>query len=771
LRAVRTISTSPVARARDWLDAADPGTVRRAHGIRTVLAALSTLLSLEVVFALAGKPQVAGLILYAVFASFIAALVVADPRPRDRAITLAWSVPAFAVATALAALAEAVRFLPSVLLLVLIFVAFAARRAGVRAGELAVLLAMGTYFAGGFHPSLADVPWLTITAAVGVAWLALWQLVLVPYDPVRSIRAAARAYGVRIADVVAGISEALRERDTGGTDVRPDRAPADKAGALARQLRLVQLTRRVIEAQFPGARAPGGWTSEELTRFQVALYEAELGAAQMVDSCADGDVLRAMPAPIRDALASTLTAIAEALRDMRDPRLLAALAERADNLRDRVMEARQQKRGDGVDPLDAPPPWVVAGLRITNGGRRIARSVATVRALQAATGERTRSGVGDALPQAAARVEPQAGGKAGPRPGAQVRLGGLSLHVTSALGLQAVIATGLSMAIAWLAGVEHPNWVFWTSFVVIAGSLDESVRRVMYRVGGTTIGVVLGVILATLLPDELAWVVAGMSAAVFLAIYWAPVSHGTFVMWLNVAFALGYAQRAGGTLELLVERPVMTAIGAAVSVVVVVRVLPIRRSGQYAAAVVAFLAAIREAIGAWMTKGAAGSEVAPLPAIDAALRRVQETSRARDGGAPFSAAGRAADEEETEVAALAIAVTRLATAVEMEPDAARRDLPVAIAERISENLGAAMALAGGTDATLVPTVEDLVQASPQPPGPPTPSTGSVSETPGIAPPSGGSILAGLVDVHACVVRLGATLARRHARRSTPGARS
>jgi hypothetical protein len=155
--------------------------------------------------------------------------------------------------------------------------------------------------------------------------------------------------------------------------------------------------------------------------------------------------------------------------------------------------------------------------------------------------------------------------------------------------------------------------------------------------------------------------------------------------------------------------------------------------------------------------------------IDAARRRVEATSSARDAGAPFRAAGRVADEEETEIAALALAVTRLATAVELEPDAARRELPSAIAARIKENLGAAMSLAGGTAATLVPTVQDLVGASPGPPGPPFTTTAEPPATLGSEPRWGGAVLTAMVDVHACVVRLGATLARRSAGRPSHAA--
>jgi len=733
------VTTSPdpengslLARARDLLGAADPGGVRRAHGARTVLAVLVTFLTLEGLLTILGEPRITGAINFGVVAVFIDALAVSDPRRRDRTITLAWSVPVFAAVVALAAVTEPIRYLSSMVLLALVFLAFAARRFGLRAGELAIVAATGTYFADGAGVTFGDVPRFAAAAAVGVAWLALWELVLLPYDPVRSIRAATRSYAARIAWVVAGVSTRV-----GGSD------PAGSAGGeasarerLDRDLRRVRLTRRVIEAQFPGARAPGGWTAGELTRLQVALYEAELGAGQMVEGTADRGALTAMPPEIRSALAGTLDAIAVALRNPGDPRHMETLAERANDLRDRVVEARATLGRDGTDGSLDPPTWTVAGLRIANGGRRIAHAVATSRSLQ----ERTHAVVRDPPPPARAATG-----------SAEVRMGGMSLHVTTALGLQAALATGLSMGVAWLAGVEHPNWVFWTSFVVIAGSLDESLRRVMQRVGGTALGVIAGVALAMVLPDRLLLFVFVASLAVFLAIYAAPVSHTWFVFWLNIAFAMGYAGAGGGTVELLVERPLMTILGGGVAALIVVRVLPIRRSDRYPAALVAFLSAIRDAVARWTTTGDPDGRA--LPAVDAAYRQVEVVSGARSFGTAFGEARQAANQERTELAALDVSVTRLGTAVELEPETARADLPAAVAARIDGNLEAAISLAGGSAAALEPTVNDLLAAARERRAPTF---------------RGGAVLAAMVDVHGSVVQVGAALADR---RDVPGGRS
>ena len=124
----------------------------------------------------------------------------------------------------------------------------------------------------------------------------------------------------------------------------------------------------------------------------------------------------------------------------------------------------------GPGDTDAPPaPWVAAALRLVSGSVQVAQSAGQVRKLaadQEAGGQPAEAPAG-------------AGAKAPSRPAPPpVRLfGNLHLHPTTVLGLQAVVATGLAMLVARLLNVDHSNWVFWTAFVVIAGSTGESLAQ------------------------------------------------------------------------------------------------------------------------------------------------------------------------------------------------------------------------------------------------------------------------------------------------------
>ena len=63
----------------DWVDAADPGALRRRHAARAALAALSVWLFMRVVNGLFADGRMPSASLYAVTVCFIGSLVIVDP--------------------------------------------------------------------------------------------------------------------------------------------------------------------------------------------------------------------------------------------------------------------------------------------------------------------------------------------------------------------------------------------------------------------------------------------------------------------------------------------------------------------------------------------------------------------------------------------------------------------------------------------------------------------------------------------------------------------
>ena len=91
------------------------------------------------------------------------------------------------------------------------------------------------------------------------------------------------------------------------------------------------------------------------------------------------------------------------------------------------------------------------------------------------------------------------------------------------------------MLIAWLLGLSHGNWVFWTAFLVIAGSTGESLRRISMRVAATVGGAVAGAALVLILPDDLIVSVLMVILCLSLAVYAIPISYPGMVFWSTVA--------------------------------------------------------------------------------------------------------------------------------------------------------------------------------------------------------------------------------------------
>jgi hypothetical protein len=720
------MTASLMASFRGWLETSDPGAVRRRRGLRAALAALSVWVTLRAILGIVPDPPPPTVAFFGVVASFVCSLAIADPRRRDRVLTLAGSAAVLGLAAALAAVARQPSWLASVVLLGLVFLSFAARRRSLRTAELAIIATMGLYFADVSHVRVADVPWFAAAAAIGVCSVAAWQLVLIPYDPAGAIVAAGRAFAHRAADLVAVIEGvvgdgrgAASDRIAGdagdGAVTPPPDVGADVVARLEQRMRQVRASRLVIESQFPGALAPTGWTRDRLQVLQVAFFEAELGLRLLVDACGDPAALDAIPVEIRDELHDLLDALVASLRNASDIESMRRLEQRSETLREGASDYAQRV-SPAWQPGAPPPPWIGAAVRLARGSRQVARALATVRGLQAPTlgpaadsdGPAADSESAPAAGSAPAPAASPAGGPA-PRPaGIPQPRGPLGLHPTTVLGIQAVVATGLAMAVASVVDPGHANWVFWTAFVVIAGSSGETLRRILMRIAGTLAGVALGVALAVVLPNDAALVIAIATVAVFLTIYWAPVSYAVMVVWLNAGFILVAAQLGARELDLLVQRPTAVFLGAAIAAVVAVTVLPMPLVARYRAAVMGFLGAVDAALGGMLVADPGPGASAPRPAVvgaaavagvDAAYRRVEAVlpGVAFEGNLLASArtplAGKAA-----EVGAVASAMTRLARAVDAERDEGRPPgrVAVAVAERIRENIAAiASAPAGG----------------------------------------------------------------------------
>ena len=252
--------------------------------------------------------------------------------------------------------------------------------------------------------------------------------------------------------------------------------------------------------------------------------------------------------------------------------------------------------------------------------------------------------------------------------------GNLHVHPTTVLGLQAVVATGLAMLVARLLNVDHSNWVFWTAFVVIAGSTGESLRKMMLRVLGTVAGATIGVALALSTPDNTVFVVLFATACIFLTIYSSPISYPQMVFWLNLGFVMVYTLLGAQEMDLLFARPFTTLLGALVAALVVVFVFPIRTADRFKAAVARFLGAVDGYVAAFVD-AVTGGDGQPLDAAQAKVAATYaQVEQTLPGVAyennPLLQAQSPLTQQATRIAALEAEVTRLAHAAAEEANLA-----------------------------------------------------------------------------------------------------
>ena len=634
----------------DWLDAADPGALRLHHGARTALASLTAWVTIHFVLLGLAKRPMPAVGLFAVTVCFIDALVIVDARRAERRTTLLLSLAMFGLALVLASLLHATSWLYPVALLALIFGSYVARRRGLRPGELVLLLTMGLYFAQGSRVTWANLAWFALATLIGVASLWLWQFVLLPYDPTKSLRASLQAFYRRAASLADAVAVGLED---------PAKATSDND--LSRSLKQVKLSRRVIESQFPGVLAPGGWTEAEIGQMKMALYATEQGLAQMVEGASKQEHLDDIPAEIRVPLVQSMRSMQEAL-STGSVESFQALAADGASLQTRVRAYARSVAGEDRSQPDRPlAPWVGAVLQLIGGSQAVAQSAGKVRRLET-HGDRARQ-------QAAGAQPASAGTRSGQRPPPPtVRVfGNLEMHPTTVLGLQAVVATGLAMVVARLLNVDHSNWVFWTAFVVIAGSTGESLRKMMLRVLATAGGATIGVALALLSPDSTGLVVAVAAGCIFLAMYFWPISYPQMVFWMNIGFVMVYTLMGAREMDVLFARPVTTLLGALVAAAVVVFVFPIHTTDRFKAAAARFLAAVDDTIAAFVDVMSTGGDTerldAALAVVAATYAQIEQTlPGVAFENSPLMQAESPVAQQATRIAALESEVTRLAGA-------------------------------------------------------------------------------------------------------------
>ncbi|UXY25790.1 FUSC family protein [Streptomyces sp. HUAS TT20] len=583
---MRTAGRSVRAELRDRLAASDPGLLRLAAGLRTVLAISLSLAAL----ALAGA-DVTHLVA-AAMAAMVATFAIREKQRGRQAVTLALGLPVALASVSLGALLSAHIVAGDLFFVALIFCAVYGRRYGERGTALG-LIGFQIYFLSLFvHATVPTLPGLY--GAMGVAFVcsALARFVLVRQTPAGTLDRLRRAFRARLAQLVEAQIELL---DAGPQDV-------DKALEVVR-VRTARLHETALLIQ---GRLEDGTSDGSVARLlQRRIADAEIAAERLglmlltARSTERADTLTLhlpgapLPSggelPVRDEWAAELRRALEALRLL----VLRPVGEDTGTGLSRLRNRLLGYRGEENLP-DAPSAVqdvfrgvgeaarTVLGLRIALDGPQdeSADTPATTRSREELDAEDAAIGGEEDEPE-------------------EERPTGL-LRPTTRAAVQVAVGSALAMAGGELLSGDRWYWAVLTCWIVFinTASTGEILVKGYRRVLGTVFGVVAGIGLAGLVGHH-TWTAFGLVLLlIFAMFYTAPLSYTLMSFFVTAMLGLLYTLLNTYSASVLVLRVEETVLGAACGVFAAAVVLPVhtdRRTNELLAGALNRLADVTRA--------------------------------------------------------------------------------------------------------------------------------------------------------------------------------
>lgn len=174
--------------------------------------------------------------------------------------------------------------------------------------------------------------------------------------------------------------------------------------------------------------------------------------------------------------------------------------------------------------------------------------------------------------------------------------------------MRTALASGLAMALAWLLGLEHPQWSAMTVWAVSQPVRGMLLEKSLFRTLGTVIGTALGIVLVLLAGDNLPVLVVCLALWVGLCVGLGNllsglVSYGTLLSGYSASMVvlLNTQQPAGQIFQLGTDRLLTVMTGIVVGLVVGLVFAPRRTENHLADQVRQSTARILHAMAACFT--------------------------------------------------------------------------------------------------------------------------------------------------------------------------
>jgi len=428
------------------------------------------------------------------------------------------------------------------------------RRFGPRGFISAMLLFMGDFFGFFLHTAvtLGDLGWLAAEIGVGTVVAIAVRFGFFYPSQAKALRRTQRSYAARARKAAA---LALKVLD------HPRHAAHTARASCRLNHQLVRLNEAalMIDAQLgdPGAVADG--SSAQL--LHQRLFDAELALANIA-RFAEAMARFGLPASqhfeARLALRALIRGDNGAARAHAE-QLIGLLREAGPvpNGEDRaVLVVPHRFAGSVIALADAMIEWMAIGA--------------------------TREGEGAFQPSAqlfggwlpgSAQVSTTASREPGTRLSERIRL---PLHIRTAI--QMGVAVGAATAFGDVLSPRRFYWAVIAAVIIFmnANTTGEQVRKAFFRVAGTVIGIGVGSLLVTAVGHHTYWSIAVILVAMFFGLYLMRINYAFMVIGITVMVSQLYVQLDEFSNSLLLLRLEETALGAAVAVVVVMLLFPLR---------------------------------------------------------------------------------------------------------------------------------------------------------------------------------------------------
>ncbi|HKC28054.1 MAG TPA: FUSC family protein [Jatrophihabitans sp.] len=449
------------------------------------------------------------------------------------------------------------------------------RRFGTRGFVGGMVLFIGYFFGFSLKGALrvTDLGWPAAEIVIGVLVAIAAQFTLFYPSRRAALSRMRHSYGARARAVATAALEVFQGRG--------DRARARRR--LHRRLVRLNETALMIDAHLgdPGALAAG----RSAAALHQQLFDSELALTNLA-RFADTLAGAALPERHAELIGQALAAVAE--REL-------LRAEFAGHELLALLRLQPDRPTLGIGPDDSRADQ---DLRVVT--HRFAVSVLGY--TEAAQGRRTESDSsptdpaeafapsvalfggwlpGSALVSAAASLEP---GRSTPhRPGERswrdrLRIGHrVRLAAHSRVAIQMSVAATAAILLGDLVSGRRFYWAVLAAFVTFMGANNtgEQVRKGFFRVAGTVVGVLLGALGAHLVGDRTGVAITVILISLFLGMYLIRISYAFLVVGITIMVSQLYVQLGEFTNSLLVVRLEETAIGAGVTALVVLCVLPL----------------------------------------------------------------------------------------------------------------------------------------------------------------------------------------------------